>query len=188
MLRVAGFNVLNAVGFYMIFVYVATSLREVVHVRAAQALDINTINMVALLILIPLAGALSDRVGRNPVLVAAALGTLLLAWPLFWMMHHPRFAMILLGQLGFAILIGLFLSAVPATMVEVFPARVRCSALSVGYNLCLGILGGTTPMVVTYLIARSHDDLSPAFYLMAAAICSLAVILSMRETATQPLR
>ena len=188
MLRVAGFNVLSAVGFYMIFVYVATYLRQIVHIKAAQALDINTINMVILLLLIPAAGALSDRVGRKPVLMGSALGTLLFAWPLFWLLHHPHFTVILLGQMGFAVLIGLFVGAGPATMVELFPARVRCSALSVGYNLCLGVLGGTTPLVVTYLIARSHDDLSPAFYLMAAAALSLAVILSLRETATVPLK
>src|SRR5262245_16648372 len=188
MVRVAGFNILNAVGFYMIFVYVAHYLRQIVHIQAAQALDINTINMVLLLVLIPVAGALSDRVGRKPVLLVSALGTLLLAWPLFWMLHHPHLTVILFGQMGFAVLIGLFLGAGPATMVEALPARVRCSALAVGYNLCLGVLGGTTPLVVTYLIARSHDDLSPAFYLMAAAALSLAVILSLRETARVPLK
>ena len=81
------------------------------------------------------------------------------------MMHHPHFVVILLGQMGFAVLIGLFFGACPATMVEVFPARVRCSALSVGYNLCLGVLGGTTPLVVTYLIARGFGlwFMEPAF-------------------------
>ena len=82
-LRVAGLNVLNAVGFYMVFVYVVTYLQQVVHVQAARALDINTINMVLLLLLVPVAGGLSDRIGRKPVLVGAALGTFVLAWPLF---------------------------------------------------------------------------------------------------------
>jgi MHS family proline/betaine transporter-like MFS transporter len=187
-LEVAAFNALNAVGFYLIFVYVVTYLKEVVHVRAAQALDINTANMVLLLLLVPVAGALSDQLGRKPVLLAATVGVLLLAWPLFWLMHHPNVALVLLGQMGFAVLVALFLGVMPAAMVEAFPGRVRCSGLSVGYNLCLGVLGGTTPMVATYLIGRSHDDLSPAYYLMAAAAVSLCVILTLPETARAPLR
>src|SRR5262245_2728365 len=186
MLRVAGFNVLNAVAFYMIFVYVATYLEQIVHIQAAQALDINTINMVILLLLIPGAGALSDRVGRKPLLITSALGTLLFAWPLFWMMHDQNFTIILLGQMGFAVLVGLYLGTTPATMVAVFPARVRCRALSFCYNIFTGLLGGTTPLVATYLISRTHDDLSPAFYLMAAAALSLPVILSLHDTATLP--
>jgi len=187
MLKVAGFNVMNAVGFYMVFLYVATYLQQVVHVEAARALDINTMSLVVMLLVIPAAGALSDRIGRKPPLVAAAVGLLVASWPLFWMMHHSHFMIILSGQLGFAVLIGLFLGVSQATMAETFPARVRCTALSLGYNLCLGILGGTTPMVATYLIARSHNDLSPAFYLMAAAAVSLGVILNLRETAYSPL-
>jgi MHS family proline/betaine transporter-like MFS transporter len=73
-------------------------------------------------------------------------------------------------------------------MVEAFPARVRCTALSVGYNLAMGLLGGTTPLVAAYLIERSHNDLSPAFYIMAAAAVSLGVLLRLRETAHAPLR
>jgi MHS family proline/betaine transporter-like MFS transporter len=57
-------------------------------------------------------------------------------------MHHPSFALMLAGQMGFAVLLGVFLWVGPAAMVEVFPARVRCSAYSVGYNLTLGFLGG----------------------------------------------
>jgi MHS family proline/betaine transporter-like MFS transporter len=186
-LRVAGLNVMNAVGFYMIFVYVATYLQQIVHVEAARSLDINTISMVVMLLVMPTAGGLSDRVGRKPLLLAAAVGLLIGSWPLFWVMHHSNFALILLGQSGFAVLIGLFMGTAPATMAETFPAHVRCTALSLGYNLCLGILGGTTPMVAAYLIARSHNDFSPAFYLMAAAAVSLGVILSLRETAYSPL-
>jgi MHS family proline/betaine transporter-like MFS transporter len=60
--------------------------------------------------------------------------------------------------------------------------------VSVAYNLCVGLLGGTTPLVATYLIARSHDDLAPAYYLMATAAVSTVVVLGLRETAGEPLR
>ena len=67
-------------------------------------------------------------------------------------------------------------------MVELVPDRLRCTVLSVGYNLGFGILGGLTPMVAVYTINRSHDDLSPAFLLMAAAAVSSIVIAGLRET------
>jgi len=67
-------------------------------------------------------------------------------------------------------------------MVELVPHRVRCTVVSLGYNTCLAVLGGLTPMVAVYTIHRSHDDLSPAFLLMAAGAISLCVVVSLRET------
>jgi len=74
------------------------------------------------------------------------------------------------------------------TMVEAFPVKGRCTAIAVSYNLSLGLIGGTSPMVATYLIHRTHDDLSPAYYLMAAAAVSLVAVLTLRETSREPLR
>jgi MHS family proline/betaine transporter-like MFS transporter len=72
-------------------------------------------------------------------------------------------------------------------MDEAFPARVRVSAVSIAYNLAVGVLGGTTPMVVTYLLAWSHDAMTPAYYLMGAAAVSVGVPLPWRESANAPL-
>jgi len=188
MLQIAGFNVVNAVGFYMIFVYAVTWLHQTAHISTSRALDINTASMVVLLVLIPLIGRLSDKVGRRPLLLTAVTGLLLLSYPLMWLMHHDQTVLILSGQLGFAVLIGLIFGAYPAAMVEMVPKRVRVSTMSIGYNLCLGLVGGTTPIVATYLIARTNVDLAPAFYLMAAAALSLLVVLKMKETARDHLR
>jgi MHS family proline/betaine transporter-like MFS transporter len=179
MLQISGLNVLNAVGFYTAFVFVVTYMEKVSQLSTETALDINTLNMVVLVLVLPLAGALSDRVGRKPLLLAASIAALVLAWPLFWLMAHHVPLLAALGQLGFAITIGTFCGVIPVTMVEAFPARVRCSAVSIGYNLCLGIVGGTSPLVATWLMERTHNDLSPAFYVMAAAAVSLSVVLSL---------
>jgi len=183
MLSLAALNVLNAVGFYTAFVYVVTYLEKTSHLSSKVALDINTLNMLALVLVLPLAGALSDRVGRKTMLLVAATAALTLAWPLFWLMDHPTPVVAALGQLGFALIIGTYCGVIPATMVEAFPARVRCSAISIGYNLCLGILGGTSPLVATWLIERTRDDLSPAFYVMAAAAISLCVVVRLPSRA-----
>jgi MHS family proline/betaine transporter-like MFS transporter len=115
-------------------------------------------------------------------MLAATGGLFVLAWPLFWMMHHPDTSVILVGQLSFAVLVAGFAGVSPVAMVELVPDRLRCTVLSVGYNLGFGILGGLTPMVAVYTIRRSQDDLSPAFLLMAAAAVSFIVIAGLRET------
>jgi len=182
MTRLIGLGAVGAVGFYMCFVYVTTYLRQIDHIAQSTALDINTISMIVLLLLIPSSGALSDHLGRKPVLLAASGGMFVLAWPLFWMLHHRDFQVILLGQIGFAVLSACFWGAISATMVELVPSRLRCTVLSVGYNMGMAILGGSTPMVAVYTINRSHYDLSPAFLLMAVAAVSFMVVLVMRET------
>jgi MHS family proline/betaine transporter-like MFS transporter len=106
----------------------------------------------------------------------------LMAWPLFWMLHHNTPVVILVGQIGFAILSACFWGTIPATMVELVPERVRCTVLSLGYNTGMAILGGLTPMVAVYTIKRSQYDLSPAFLLMAAAAVSFTVVTALRET------
>jgi MHS family proline/betaine transporter-like MFS transporter len=186
MLQVGGWAMLNGVSFYMIFVYVVTYLQQVVHISAKEALTINTANMLVTLLLIPIAGATSDRLGRKPLLVGSALGLMVFAWPLFWMLGRQSSSEILLGQLGFAVLMGVFLGIGAPMMAQIFRAEVRCSALAIGYNVCLAVFGGTTPAVCAYLVARTHNSFAPAFYLMVVAAASSGVILTIKETAEIP--
>lgn len=188
MVRVCGIWTVNAVGFYMMFLYITTYLQREVGVAAALALDINTISMVVLLLTIPVAGYASDLMGRRFFMVGVPAVLLVSGYPLLWLMHHADPALILPAQIVFALLLGTYGPVVSAVMAELFPREVRCSGMSVAYNLTLGLIGGTTPMVATYLIARTHDDLSIAWYLMAAAAISLAFTVRIPETARMDLR
>jgi MFS transporter, MHS family, proline/betaine transporter len=193
-LRVVGLNAAGAVAYYTAFVYVTTYLRQIDFIAASKALDINTIAVLALLLTIVPMGILSDRIGRRPVLLAATGGLFALALPLFWMLHHTDPAIVLIGQVGFAVLNAAYWGPSTATMVELMPGHIRCTVMSVGYNLGLAILGGATPMAAVYVVRRSGNDLSPAFLVMAAAAVSFLVILGLRESykavlagpATQP--
>ena len=185
--RLIALGAVGAVGFYMSFVYITTYLRQVDHITQSKpSISIRFLWWV-LLLLIPVVGKLSDHIGRKPVLLAAAGGMFLLAWPLFWMLHYPDLAVNLIGQVGFAVLSALFWGVIPATMVELVPVRVRCTVLSLGYNAGMAVLGGLTPMLAVYTITRSHYDLSPAFLLMAAAALSFVVVIGLRETYKMPL-
>jgi len=188
LLRVSGLVLGYAVCFYTVFVYAATWLNQLVHVSKARALDINTLNMVALLLIIPVAAMLSDKIGRKPILIASMGGLAAFSYPLFWLMHHDSNLMIFLGQFGFAILIGLVVGVMPATLVEMAPPKLRVTIMSVGYNLTFGLFGGTAPMAAAYLVTTTHADYAPPIYLSCAALVSLLVVLTMKETAVAVLK
>ena len=181
-LRLIGLNAAFAVSFYMGFVYVTTYIRQVDHIAQSTALDINTVAMLVTLVLISRARRIVGPHWPQAYIAAATGGLFVLAWPLFWMLHHPEISLVLPAQIGFAVLVACFGGTVPTAMVELVPDRVRCTALSVGYNTAMAVLGGMTPMVAVYTIHRSQYDLSPAFLLMAAAAVSFVVVVGLRET------
>ncbi len=185
MLQVVGINLGLGAAFYIMFVYLTTYLWKVVGEGQDVALEINTASLALLAVAVPLFAWLSDRVGRRPLLVAGALALLLGIWPLFWVIHHPDPGLSLAGQLGFAFLFAIFVGPIPATMCALFPHRVRCSAISVSYNLPLALFGGTAPMVAAWLIVRTGADLSPAWYLTACAAISLAAVLTLKKGAVE---
>jgi len=187
-LRMISLILVNAVGFYMLFVYAASYLTSRMHMSTAHALDINTLSLLVMLPATPLAAIWSDRIGRKPLLYFVAGGTLILAWPLWWLMSQHDTVMILAGQIGFALLFAAGYAVTSAVMVEMLPSEVRCSGVAAGYNLCLAAFGGTTPLVATYLVARTADDFAPAYYLMATALLSLVATVRLTETAGRPLR
>jgi MHS family proline/betaine transporter-like MFS transporter len=169
MLHLVGLSAAISVGFYTTFVYSSTWLQQIRQVPASRALTINTIAMTLLLVVCPWVGALSDRIGRKRLLTVASALLALFAYPLLGVMARGDVRSILWGELGLAFLVSLNGSALPATLAELAPWRVRCTVLSVGYNVALGFIGGTTPVVATWLIARSGAPLAPAVYLTIAA-------------------
>lgn len=180
--RVFAIVIGTAAGYYLVFVYAISYLTEEMHVSTAAAMDINTFCLVFLVCLPLVSGALSDRVGRKPLLAGAFAANVLLGYPLWWMMHHTDPTMILLGQLGFAVVFGFVYGITPATLSEILPRHVRVSALSIGYNAGFAVFGGTAPAVATYLLQRTGDDFAPAYYLIAVSLVSFLAVLTIPET------
>ncbi len=172
-----------AVGFYTTFVYAATWLSQVAQVPARTALTINTVAMALSLVASLAAGALSDRIGRRPVLLVWAGALTLLAYPLMALMARGSTGSILAGQIGLALLVAAGSGALPATLAELAPWRVRCTVVSVAHNLGMALLGGTTPLIGAWLVARSGAPLAPAVYLAAAGGVSFVAALLLPRTA-----
>ena len=172
-----------AVGFYTTFVYAATWLAQVAHVPARTALGINTLAMALSLVASLGAGSLSDRIGRRPVLVAWGAAMALLSYPLMGLMARGQTGGIIVGQVGLALLVAAGSGALPATMAELAPWRVRCTVVSVAHNLGMALLGGTTPLIGEWLLSRTGAPLAPAVFLAAAGLVSFVAALLLPRTA-----
>ncbi|MFZ0122749.1 MAG: MFS transporter [Xanthobacteraceae bacterium] len=182
----AGLAVFNAVGFYVSFVFLVSWLQNADGIPPSRALEINTFSMTVLVPVVIAAGALSDRLGRKPLLILACALGFVGAIPLFWLLNHPSASLALLGQLGFVLIIGLYGGILPVVLAEAAPAPVRCTAVSLGYNICFGVIGGLTPLMATWLVDRTGDEIAPAFLIMVAAAVTLATIMRFRETYRAP--
>jgi len=185
-LGLAGLSVFNAVGFYVSFVYLVSWLQTADGIPPARALEINSISMLVLLPVMVVTGLLNDRFGRKPFLLLACVLGFVFAVPLFWLLHQPSELSAQLGQLGLVLIVGIYCGTQPTIMVEAVPPQVRCTAVALGYNICLGVIGGLTPLVATWLVVRTENELAPAFLIMAAAVVTFVTVLQFRETYRAP--
>ena len=123
------------------------------------------------------------------MLLAACAGFVLLPYPLFvLMLSGVSLATIVAVQVVLALAIALYSGPGPAAIAEIFPTKVRSTWMSTGYSAGVAIFGGFAPFIATWLIARTGNPVSPSYYVIAAAVASMAVILGLEETARQPLR
>jgi MHS family proline/betaine transporter-like MFS transporter len=177
------------IGFYIPFVWFSTWLAHINQPPLADsdALTANTLALAASQLVIPLAGILSDRVGRKPMLLAGLIGYIVFTYPLFVLVSQGTFMSALVGQLAFAGMMALCAGALPATFAELFPTQTRYSGIAVGYNASQALFGGTSPVVATWLIQTTGYNLAPAVYLVCMSFVAVAALFWVRESAGQPL-
>ncbi len=168
--HVVALVVLEAGGFYMLFVWWPTFLTDILHPPVKHALLANMIAMLVLTALIPVAGWLSDRVDRGLVLGIASAGIAVAAYPLFLLTTHGSFAAVLAAQSIFAVLMSGVAGPLSSMMAEMFPTRVRFSGIAIAYNIPMALFGGTAPLVCTWLVIHTGSVFAPAYYLIGLAI------------------
>jgi MHS family proline/betaine transporter-like MFS transporter len=172
---------------YMLLSYMPSYLTSELKYDETHGLLVVLGVMALMMVVQPFAGALSDRVGRRPVIAAGCAGFLLLSVPALLLIRQGSLLAVALGMGALGLLLVCFTAAMPAALPALFPTRVRYGSLSIGFNVSVSLFGGTTPLVVTALIGATGNMMMPAYYMMAAAVVGGFAVWRMAESAGRPL-
>ncbi len=188
LLKCVGIVILLNVADYTFLTYMPSYLNTTLGVGEQMGRVVLIGIMLAMMLVITPIGALSDRIGRKPILIASCAGFIVLAYPAFLLMSQGSIALTALGLAIPGALLVMLLGTLPATLPAMFATRVRYGGFAVSYNVSTSLFGGTAPLAITWLVAISGNDFMPAFYLMAAAAIAFVPILVLRESARRRLR
>jgi len=183
----AAMSVLTTTTFYLITAYTPTYGREALHLGSTGVLLVTLAVGFSNFVWLPIGGAISDRVGRYPLLFLVPVATLVCAYPaLLWLVDEPSIAKLLAVTLLFSSFFGLYNGAMIPLLTEIMPPQVRISGFSLAFSLATAIFGGFTPLISTALIQATGNRASPGLWLSFAAAVSLAGVIASRRAGNVP--
>jgi MFS family permease len=164
---------MTTVSFYMITAYTPTFGGEL-HLAPMDSLLVTLCVGASNLFWLPIMGALSDRIGRRPLLFGCTVLMMVSAYPaMLWLVHDASFSRLLAVELWLSFIYGSYNGAMVVFLTEIMPIDVRTSGFALAYSLATAIFGGFTPAVSTYLIHATHNPAVPGLWLSAAAMLGL---------------
>lgn len=188
LIKLFGLIVLVNVAFYLVLTYMPSYLTATLgHGATESNLSLVAIQLLMIAVIVPL-GALSDRIGRKPLLITASIGFVVFSVPAVLLLQTGG----LWGQLVGIGILGLFLvmllSTISSTLPALFPTSVRYSGFAIGYNLSTAVFGGTAAVANEAIIGATGNALVPGWYMMAAGVVGLVAVLTFNETSGRSLR
>lgn len=134
------------------------------------------------LLFCPIVGAWSDKIGRRPIMIGAAIAILIFAYPSFWLLSaYPTVWVLIVQQFFYAVLMVLYTAPASAALSELFPTAFRSSGIALSYNIAVTIFGGFSPAISTALIGVTGDNRAIAYYIMFAALVSIIALFCSRK-------
>ena len=176
----------TTVTFYLITAYMPTYGTSILHLSARSSMFVTLLVGISNLCWLPVMGALSDRVGRRPLLLLFSAIALLTPYPiLMWLVSMPSFLRLLAAALWLSMIFGSYNGAMVVFLTEIMPADVRVSGFSFSYSLATGIFGGFTPAVSTWLIHQTGNAAMPGVWMSLAGLSSLIATLVLTSRSFQ---
>jgi MHS family proline/betaine transporter-like MFS transporter len=185
-LRAFAISALGSITYYVGITYVPAFLTTIGKLGEGDALWLSTIAAVAVILVTPITGALSDRFGRKPVLIALAVCSAVLPMTMFALMAGASKGLALVGAVILACVAGGVSAVGAVATAEQFPGEGRLSGLALGATGATAIFGGLTPFIAQVLMGRTGSAMVPGAMIALVALCILPVAVLMPETS--PLR
>jgi len=166
--------VMTTVAFYLITVYTPTFGKSVLKLSTEESLLVTLCVGVSNFIWLPVMGALSDRIGRWPVMAVFSALAAVTAYPaLSWLIANPSFGHMVAIELWLSFLYGSYNGATIVALTEIIPVQVRTTGFSLAYSLATALFGGMTPLLCTWLIEATGDKAAPGYWMAGAGAISL---------------
>jgi MFS family permease len=179
--------VFTTTSFYLITAYTPTFGKQALHLESRTAFLVTLCVGLSNFIWLPIAGSISDRIGRRPLVTVVPVLALVTAYPaMAWLVVAPSFMHLLAVELWFSALFGFYNGGMVPLLVEMMPSSVRTAGFSLAYSLATAVFGGFTPAISTYLIERTGSKAAPALWLMTAAAVSLIGVFLSRTASAEP--
>lgn len=167
--------------FYIQVVFMNSFMVKFLSFSVSDALTINTIAVITMIIATIISGYICDRYQRINLLKIVLLAYFIFAVPFIYMLNLSTFYYALSAQILFSIIVGFYIAPIPTMLVDVFPTRVRYTGMSIACNVCAALFGGTTPAALTYLLKTTEgNNYVISIYIILAALISLISIMKIR--------
>lgn len=164
----------SGVQFYLWMIFLATFANLSGGLPISEGLFAGMISLGFYTVIVSPLAALSDRIGRKPMLIGSALGFLILVYPMMQMLKTADFTTFLIIQMTGIFFIAMNNAVIGTVFSEIFPTRLRATGIGLPYALCVAVFGGTSPLIATYFIKNGQDQFI-AYYVMAICLVSILV-------------
>ncbi|MGE4304142.1 MAG: MFS transporter [Novosphingobium sp.] len=181
-LRGFAISALGSITYYVGITYVPVFLTSAGSLTEAQALQLATVAGVAVIVVTPFVGMLSDRVGRRPVLIGLAVLAAALPYLLFTMLAGAASGAALTGAVLLAMLAGGVSAVGAVATAEQVPAEGRLSGLALGATTATALFGGLTPWLAQWWMETTGSPAAPGIMIAVVALGVLPVLLALPET------
>ena len=177
-----GLVVAGTIMYYVVLIYMPTYAKTQLKIPLGDAFMAQVVGLLCLTAAIPFFGALSDRIGRKPVLLFALACYFVLPYPLLsWLQAEPTLARLTIMQIILCTAVAISFGPVSTALAEQFPVRMRSTGLALAYNFAVMLFGGFAQLIVTWLIRETGTPLAPAFYVMFGAVAGTVGVLLMTD-------